>query len=68
MLFIHSNKSILIFKNAYSKYCQGYKKMAIKKFKNVVFENSYRRTGFPYSMKQEKALVIAYNYINRKNT
>ena len=48
MLFIHSNKSILTCKNAYSKYCQGYKKMAIKEVEKVVFENSCRRTRFPY--------------------
>ena len=47
MLLIHSFQAILLYKNAYCKYCRRYKKMAIKELKNLIHENYYRQIQFP---------------------
>ena len=74
MLFIHSCKAILTYKNAYSKCCQRYKKMAIKELKDFIHENYYRRIRFPkensyYSMKHKKEtnlLLLLTKLIEKK--
>ena len=50
---------MLIYNNASSKYCQHYKKMAIKEIKDFIHDNYYRQIQFPkensyYSMKNQK--------------
>ena len=42
-----------VYNNVYPKYCQSYKKMSINEFKDFIFENYYKRNGFP-----EKAFII----------
>ena len=43
MLFFNSCNTILIHKNAYSKYCWHYKNMAIKELKDFLHEKYFRR-------------------------
>ena len=59
MLFIHSCKAIVIYRNSYSKYRRCYKKMAFKELKDFIHEKSFRRIQFPkessyYSMKYKR--------------